>query len=96
MDLVATKILSCVNHASIARDIYYDNVSKMVVSTSPYFQESSMEHLGDVGQVDAHFDLFGDSVNLSARSENGFVVLILFFITTVGVVATILKMVTSS
>jgi hypothetical protein len=26
-----------------------------------------MELLGDMGQVDAHFGLFGDNVNLSAR-----------------------------
>jgi hypothetical protein len=26
-----------------------------------------MEVLGDVGQAEAHFDLFGDSVNLSPR-----------------------------
>jgi hypothetical protein len=28
--------------------------------------------LGDVGQVEAHFSLFGDSVNLSARYVHGF------------------------
>jgi hypothetical protein len=26
-----------------------------------------MELVGDVGKVEAHFDLFGDSVNLGAR-----------------------------
>jgi hypothetical protein len=26
-----------------------------------------MERLGDVGQVDVHFGLFGDSLNLGAR-----------------------------
>ena len=30
-----------------------------------------MELLGDVGHVEAHFGLFGDSANLDARVEDG-------------------------
>jgi hypothetical protein len=30
-----------------------------------------MVHLGDVGQVEARFGLFGDNVNLDARKVHG-------------------------
>jgi hypothetical protein len=32
-----------------------------------HFGHTQMVLLGDVGQVEAHFGLFGDSVNLGAR-----------------------------
>jgi hypothetical protein len=32
-----------------------------------YFWAHLMELLGDFGQVEAHFDTFGDNVNLDAR-----------------------------
>jgi hypothetical protein len=32
-----------------------------------------MDLLGDVGQTEAHFDLFGDSVNFDERSVHSFV-----------------------
>jgi hypothetical protein len=40
-------------------------------SNVPYAQKSFWTHLmvllGDVGQVEAYFSMFGDSVNLTAR-----------------------------
>jgi hypothetical protein len=35
------------------------------------FQLHPMELLGDVGQMEAHFSLFGDNVNLDMRKVHG-------------------------
>jgi hypothetical protein len=43
----------------------------LITWAQKYFWAHLMALLGDVGQVEAHFILFGDSVNLDAREVHG-------------------------